>query len=418
MSTLRVTCKGAQTLPLDRIEEFQGNLKKLSKKNLEKLKKRIIEDGFNVPFFVWDHEGQYKALDGHQRIKALCSLREEGWDIPLLPVAFIEASDEADARKKLLAISSQYGEFDASELSEWLDEIGGEVAETLRLVDSELKIESQTEDETTGDDEISSQVESVTEIGDVYDLGGSRLICGDSTEHATIERLMGTDLADLWLTDPPYNVDYTGKTKEALKIENDSMEDGTFLDFLIKAFSASAAAMKKGASFYIWHSDSEGLNFRKAVKDAGFLTKQCIIWNKQSMVMGRQDYQWKHEPCLYGWKEGAAHAWYSDRKQTTVLDFDRPSVSKEHPTMKPVELFSYQIRNSSKEGDIILDTFAGSGTTLIACEKLGRRARLVELDPHYCDVIVGRYARWCSENNREAMITRNGESIKVEEFFK
>ena len=197
MSTLRVTCKGAQTLPLDRIEEFQGNLKKLSKKNLEKLKKRIIEDGFNVPFFVWDHDGMYKVLDGHQRLRALQSLREEGWDMPLLPVAFIEASDEADARKKLLAISSQYGEFDASELSEWLDEIGGEVAETLRLVDTEIPIEVASEEKEVKDAE--PQVDKAEELnkkwqvkqGDVWQLGEHRLMCGDSTKPSDVEILMG-----------------------------------------------------------------------------------------------------------------------------------------------------------------------------------------------------------------------------------
>ena len=181
MSTLRVTCKGAQTLPLDRIEEFQGNLKKLSKKNLEKLKKRIIEDGFNVPFFVWDHEGMYKALDGHQRIKALCSLREEGWDIPLLPVAFIEASDEADARKKLLAISSQYGEFDSSELSEWLDEIGGEVAETLRLTDKPLPMDNAQQEESQSDSEKDEDPKAFSVV----------VWCSDAEEQMkTVERLL------------------------------------------------------------------------------------------------------------------------------------------------------------------------------------------------------------------------------------
>ena len=378
---------------------------------------------------MWDHEGQYKVLDGHQRLRALQSLREDGWDMPLLPVAFIEASDESDARKKLLAISSQYGEFDASELSEWLDEIGGDVAETLRLVDSELKIESQAEDETTGDDEISEVKENVTVLGDIYNLGGGMLICGDSTDQQVLAKLLGNDLVDLWLTDPPYNVALGdgGSKDDARKrhrrtdgqiIMNDSQSDEDFRGFLVKAFSSAKEFMKDGAAFYIWHADNESYNFRGACRDCGLDVRQCIIWNKQSMTLGRRDYQWKHEPCLYGWKEGASHSWYSDRSQTTVLDFNRPSVSKEHPTMKPVELFSYQIKNSSKEGDLVLDSFGGSGTTLIACEKLNRRARLVELDPHYCDVIVGRYARWCSENNREAMITRNGESIKVEEFFK
>jgi DNA modification methylase len=228
-------------------------------------------------------------------------------------------------------------------------------------------------------------------------------------------------MADLLLTDPPYNVDIQvtdmadakarNRRTDGLGVKNDSMSDEDFRAFLVRAFTAAASAMKSGASFYIWHADSEGLNFRAAAKESGLETRQCIIWNKQAMVMGRQDYQWKHEPCLYGWKEGSAHSWYSDRKQTTVLSFDRPSASAEHPTMKPVDLFSYQIENSAKGGDIVLDTFLGSGTTLVACEKLGRACYGVELDPHYCDVIVARYRQWCADNGREATIKRNGEVV-------
>ena len=226
-----------------------------------------------------------------------------------------------------------------------------------------------------------------------------------------IEKLMDGVLADLWITDPPYNVGYEGKTKDALKIKNDKMDDETFLKFLDEAFCAATEYIKSGASFYIWHADSKGYEFRKACKDCNLEVKQCLIWNKQTLVMGRQDYQWKHEPCLYGWKAGSSHSWYSDRKQTTVLNFDKPVKSDLHPTMKPVASFEYQICNSSKGGDIILDTFGGSGTTLIACEKNNRNARIVELDPHYCDVIVDRYKSWCQENNREYSITLNGKLI-------
>lgn len=215
-------------------------------------------------------------------------------------------------------------------------------------------------------------------------------------------------MADLLLTDPPYNVAYTGKTKDALKIKNDSMPNEEFRKFLKKAFTAAAASIKSGASFYIWHADSEGFNFRAACFDAGLQIRQCLIWNKQSMVMGRQDYQWKHEPCLYGWRDGGAHVWYGDRKQTTVLTFDRPSASVEHPTMKPVDLFAYQLENSSKSGDIVLDPFLGSGTTIIAAEKLGRICYGVELDPHYCDIIVSRFITWCRENGRQPLVTHNG----------
>lgn len=184
---------------------------------------------------------------------------------------------------------------------------------------------------------------------------------------------------------------------------NDSMDDEKFRAFLLDAFTAAVEVMKTGAAFYIWHADSEGFNFRYAVKNAGLQLRQCLIWNKNQLVMGRQDYQWKHEPCLYGWKDGGSHHWYSDRKQTTVLNFDKPLRNADHPTMKPVPLFGYLIQNSSKDGDIILDTFGGSGTTLIACEQLGRKCRMMELDPHYCDVIIARWEK-LTGNKAEKMV--------------
>ena len=215
-------------------------------------------------------------------------------------------------------------------------------------------------------------------------------MCGDSTQTDEWARLFKDELCDLVVTDPPYNVDYTGKTKDALKIKNDKKEDAEFKQFLYDAFTALASYTKEGGSWYVWHADSEGHNFRNAFVESGLLLKQCLIWNKNSMVMGRQDYHWKHEPCLYGWKEGASHNWYTDRKQTTVLEFDRPNRNGEHPTMKPIPLISYQIGNSSKKGDIVADGFLGSGTTMVACHQLNRKCYGMELDPKYCQVIVDR----------------------------
>jgi site-specific DNA-methyltransferase (adenine-specific) len=220
-------------------------------------------------------------------------------------------------------------------------------------------------------------------------------------------------MADLWLTDPPYNVAYTGKTADALTIDNDSLSDVEFRDFLGKCFVLAFESLKAGAGYYIWHADSEGYNFRGAVFDSGEEVRQCLIWLKNTMVMGRQDYQWKHEPCLYGWKSGASHHWYSDRKQTTILEFDRPSRSAEHPTMKPVKLFSYQMVNSSKSGDIVLDTFLGSGTTLVAAEQLGRTCYGMELSPKYCQVILERYKKYCEDNNKAFECKINGEEYKA-----
>lgn len=233
--------------------------------------------------------------------------------------------------------------------------------------------------------------------GDIYQLGRHRLMCGDSTCKADMALLMDGNKADMLLTDPPYNVNYTGGTADHLTIQNDNMEDAAFRSFLIDAFSAADAVMRPGAAFYIWHADSEGLNFRGACHDVGWPVRQCLIWNKNSLVMGRQDYQWKHEPCLYGWKGGAAHTWTSDRKQTTVIDFDKPLRSDIHPTMKPVGLFDYEIQNSSRPGDIVLDAFGGSGTTIIACEQNQRRGFVMELDERYVQAIINRWEEFTGD---------------------
>jgi len=245
-----------------------------------------------------------------------------------------------------------------------------------------------------------------TVLGDVWMLGNHRLMCGDSTSIDALQTLTHGTLVDMWLTDPPYNVAYEGKTKDALTIQNDSMGNDDFRQFLRDAYSAADAVMKPGAVFYIWHADSEGYNFRGAAYDAGWQVRQCLIWKKSVMVMGRQDYHWRHEPCLYGWKNGAAHLWASDRKQTTILEFDKPSRNGEHPTMKPVELFEYQMLNNTKGADIVLDSFGGSGTTMIAAEKHGRHARVMELDPRYCDVII---KRWQDFTGKQAVHAETGE---------
>ena len=222
-------------------------------------------------------------------------------------------------------------------------------------------------------------------------------MCGDSTNVEDVYKLMGEERADMLLTDPPYNVAYEGKTKKKLTIQNDEQDDADFRQFLVDAFEAANAVMKPGAVFYIWHADSECYNFRGACFDIGWQVRQCLIWNKNSMVMGRQDYHWKHEPCLYGWKDGASHLWAADRKQTTVIDWQRPTKAEIHPTMKPVGLFDYQIKNNTKGGDIVLDLFNGSGTTIMACEQNGRVARCMELDPRYVDACIKRWETFTGE---------------------
>lgn len=239
--------------------------------------------------------------------------------------------------------------------------------------------------------------EPKAKLGDIYQLGRHRLMCGDSTNPENVKELTGGVLVDMLITDPPYNVAYEGKTKDKLTIQNDSMEDSAFRQFLKDAFAAANEVMKPGAVFYIWHADSEGYNFRGACHDIGWQVREVLIWNKNSMVLGRQDYQWKHEPCLYGWKEGASHLWASDRKQTTVIDFQRPQRADIHPTMKPIGLFDYQIKNNTKGGDAVLDLFNGSGTTIMACEQNGRQAYCMELDPRYVDAAIDRWEKFTGQ---------------------
>lgn len=259
--------------------------------------------------------------------------------------------------------------------------------------------------------EVNESEPAKSELGKVYQLGEHRLMCGDSTDAGSVAILMDGQKADMWLTDPPYNVDIgqgggsvmsmrkQNHRTDGATILNDHMDDSKFADFLLSAFSVAKDNLKDGSAFYIWHADTEGYNFRNSCRLAGLKIRQCLIWKKDRLVMGRQDYQWIHEPCLYGWKDGDSHKWFSDRKQTTVLDYDRPTSSEEYPTMKPVALFAYQIQNSTEKGGSVLDTFGGSGTTLIACEQLGRKCYMMELDPKYCDVIRKRYWKFTHDGD-------------------
>lgn len=263
--------------------------------------------------------------------------------------------------------------------------------------------------------DLTPPVEPVSVLGDVYEFESEglallhRLVCGSSTEADVVERALGPGvLIDLVNTDPPYNVAYEGKTKDALRIENDNMGDGDFRAFLYDFYTNCYMFMRPGAPIYVFHADSEGANFRLALKEAGLKLSQCLVWVKQAFVMGRQDYHWQHEPILYGWKEGAAHTWCSDRKQTTVLNFDRPSRNAEHPTMKPTEILEYLVTCSSKPGAIVFDGFSGSGSLLVTCEMTGRQARVVELDPRYVDVNVRRWVKFMRDNGRRFTVARNG----------
>jgi site-specific DNA-methyltransferase (adenine-specific) len=327
-----------------------------------------------------DIDGKYVVLGGNMRLKAA---QEVG--LKELPIVLADDWTQEQRDEFLIKDNVGFGEWDWDQLAnEWdagkLDEWGLDVPN----FDAEVLEAEEDDFDTTLPDE------PITVLGDLYEIGEHRLLCGDSTQTDTFEKLMQGELADMVVTDPPYNVAYEGKTKDALTIENDSMGNDDFYKFLYDFYSALTTAVKKGGAIYVWHASSEVINFGKAMVDAGWLLKQQLIWVKNTMVMGRQDYQWKHEPCLYGWLAGDSHKWYSDRKQTTVIEWDKPQRNGEHPTMKPIGLFAYQIGNSSKVGDIVIDAFGGSGTTMVACEQLKRKSRVIEFDPKYCDVIVNR----------------------------
>ena len=251
-----------------------------------------------------------------------------------------------------------------------------------------------TEGHTDGDDVPDAPECARSEAGVAYLLGAHRLVVGDATNEADLDLLMNGAAVDLLLTDPPYGVSYQGGTKDALTIENDALDDEAMIAFLDTSLRNTDRVLRPGGAVYIWHADSNGRLFRQACHGVGWPVRQCLIWVKNALVLGRQDYQWQHEPCLYGWKPGAAHQWHGGRKQTTVLEFDRPQRNGEHPTMKPVALFERLITNSAKPGEIVLDPFGGSGTTAIAAERTGRSARLLELDPRYADVIRKRWAEF------------------------
>lgn len=393
---MKITCKSRDILPLESLVEFQGGLKNRTSKDINKIITSINKFGFATPFFVWQHDGINHVLDGHGRLLALNTMKSNGEIIPPLPVVFIDCENEEKAKQLLLRITSQYGEMTQESVLEFMDGLELEIEE-VALPAGTLDLHIQKEEAEEDDFEVEVPEEPTSKLGQVYKLGNHRLMCGDSTKLEDVEKLMGGVMADLLLTDPPYNVDYTGKTKDALKIQNDKMENDNFRQFLRDAFTNAYVVMKPGACFYIWHADSEGYNFRGACDESGLKVRQCIIWSKNCMVMGRQDYQWQHEPCLYGWKDGAGHLWASDRKQTTILNFNKPSKADLHPTMKPIPLFDYQIKNNTKGGDIVLDLFGGSGTTIMACEQNGRVAYSMEYDPRYVDVIIKRWEEYTGE---------------------
>ena len=389
---------------------YVKNSRTHSEAQIAQIAASIKEFGWTNPILI---DGDNGIIAGHGRVMAARKLKYK-------QVPTIELKDLTETQRKAYIIADNRLALNAGwdnemltiELNDLLADgfalelLGFDPKELNALLEPEVVVGLTDEDDAPALPE-----EPKTKLGDIYQLGNHRLMCGDSCSVHDMEKLCNGHLVDMWLTDPPYNVAYEGGTKEKLTIQNDSMGDDQFRQFLRDAYVTADLVMKQGAVFYIWHADLEGYNFRGAAQDAGWKVRQCLIWKKSSMVMGRQDYHWKHEPCLYGWKEGAGHLWATDRKQTTILEFEKPSRSKEHPTMKPVALFEYQMLNNTKGGDIVLDSFGGSGTTLLAAEKHGRHGYLMELDPKYCDVIV---KRWEDFTGKKAMlVTANNEPSEI-----
>ena len=353
----------------------------------EKLKRSIEQFGYVEPV-IWN-KTTGRVVGGHQRLKVLM-------DMGMTEVDCVVVEMDEDKEKALnIALNKISGDWDKDKLALLIADLQGadfdvsltgfEPAEIDDLFKDTLKDGVKDDDFDVGA-ELAQP--TMTKPGDVWTLGRHRLICGDSTKAETYDLLMGSTKANLVITDPPYNVNYEGS---AGKIKNDNMADDTFYNFLLDAYTQMHSAMADDASIYVFHADTEGLNFRKAFADAGFYLSGCCIWKKQSLVLGRSPYQWQHEPCLYGWKKNGKHQWYTGRKETTIWEFDKPKKNGDHPTMKPIPLLAYPIINSTMSNSVVLDPFGGSGSTLIACEQTDRICYTVELDEKFCDVIVKRY---------------------------
>lgn len=342
--------------------------------------------------------GHYIIIAGNMRFLAGCEI-----GITEFPCYIFPKETTVDKlREYVIKDNLAYGSTDWELIAnEWntddLEDWGMDIPDFLGDAEEEEPQEQKKVDEDDYDPDEDDSVDIFVKEGEIWLCGDHKLLCGDSTKAENVKRLMGAETAQMWLTDPPYNVGYgidNHQRKNGDAVLNDKQDEESFRKFLDDAYLAVKNVLDAGATYYIFHSDSHGLTFRQALEDVGDLTlRQVLIWNKNSAPLSRQDYNWKHEPILEGWKDGASHHWYGDHKQTTVIDFDRPTKSELHPTMKSVPLFGYLMQNSSKEGDIIIDTFGSSGTTMIAAEQLGRKARLMELSPKYCSVIITRWEK-------------------------
>lgn len=398
-------------VPLDKLIPYANNARTHSPAQVNKLRSSLREFGFINPIII---DRDYGIIAGHGRVLAA---REEG--ISAVPCVF--ADHLTEAQKKAYILADNRMALDAG----WDEDLLRIEIEALQseafdigltgFDDAELSKLFDAGKEVKDDDfDVDAQLQkpTISKLGDVWVLGRHRLVCGDSTKAETFETLMGGRKANLVITDPPYNVNYEGS---AGKIKNDNLANDQFYEFLLAAFKNTEAVMANDASIYVFHADTEGLNFRRAFADAGFNLSGCCIWKKQSLVLGRSPYQWQHEPVLYGWKKNGKHQWYTGRKETTIWEFDKPKKNGDHPTMKPIPLLVYPITNSSMSNTLVLDPFGGSGSTLIACEQTDRSCYTIELDEKFCDVIVNRYIEQVGSSDTVELI-REGQTYKYSEL--
>ena len=399
-----------ELISIDKLIPYANNARTHSPAQINKLRSSLREFGFINPVIV---DKELNVIAGHGRILAA---REEG----ITEVPCVYADHLTEAQKKAYIIADNRMAMDAG----WDEELlrveiealqaenfdplltGFDEKELSKLFDDGLDAE-----EDDFDVETELQKPTFSKSGDVWTLGRHRLVCGDSTKAETYEALLGDTRANLIITDPPYNVNYEGS---AGKIKNDNMASEKFYQFLLDAFSCMEKALADDGSIYVFHADTEGLNFRKAFADAGFYLSGCCIWKKQSLVLGRSPYQWQHEPVLYGWKKKGKHQWYTGRKESTIWEFDKPKKNGDHPTMKPIPLLAYPIMNSSMSNAVVLDPFGGSGSMLIACEQTDRICRTIELDEKFCDVIVRRFIEQLGSDENVSVL-RDGKEYKFSE---
>ena len=414
MSDIKVFAKDYPMAPVDKFIPYANNARTHSKEQINKLRSIYRGIGYGDPVEV---DENFTILSGHGRVEAA---KAEG--MKELPYVMLTGMTEAEKKAYILAVnrSALDAGWDEELLSveiEALQDMGFDMSLTA-FDEKELAALYGGEEESKDDDfDLSAALEkaSFVEPGDVWTVGRHRLMCGDATKAEDVQKLMDGTRANLIVTDPPYGVSF--KSSSGLTIQNDSIKNEEFYSFLLSSFKNMADVLEKGSAAYVFHADTEGLNFRRAFIDAGFHLAGCCIWVKDSLVLGRSDYQWQHEPILYGFLQNGKHPWYSDRKQTTIWNYAKPKRNENHPTSKPLDLLAYPIRNSSQENSVVIDTFGGSGSTMMACEQTGRICRMMELDPKYASVILRRYVEDFG-NADQVYVERDGVRIGYADLVK